>query len=348
MFTIKAIQAENGDALLVSYGGGDDLRHVLIDGGTIDATPNLLSVLSKSRRNGRLRLEALVVTHYDLDHIDGVLSLLRSKPEWLDIEDIWFNGRKHLIAADMLGTKEGDELSTLIDGHYSWNGKFGGKAIRIRPNAVELDGGMKVCVLSPDLQRISALAAKWPAEKVTPPIEDGAGRPPDLLGKTDTWPPGSFINMAATKFYEDSSVANGSSIALMLGYEGKLALLAGDAFPSVMRSALNLHWPSQKPEVALLKLSHHGSKANTDDSFLKAIECRCFLFSTNGKNHKHPDFATIARVLNSAREAQLIFNYDQSQTTNWRTVPNGWPTYTTVFAEPDAQFVIVNVTADLP
>ena len=348
MFEIKAIQAENGDALLINYGGENDLRHILVDGGTADTTPILLDILASSRRNGRLRLEALVITHYDLDHIDGVLGLLRNKPEWLDIDDIWFNGRKHLVAADLLGAKEGDELSTLIDGHYSWNDKFGGKAIRIRPNSVELDGGMMVWVLSPDQQRLSALAAKWPVGKAMHPVEDGAIKSPDHLGKTETWPPGSFISMATTKFHEDSSVANGSSIALMLGYEGKLVLLAGDAFPSVMRSALNIHWPSQKPKIALLKLSHHGSKANTDSSFLNAIDCRRFLFSTSGKNHRHPDFASIARVLNSAHEPQMIFNYDQSQTTNWRTVPNGWPIYTTVFAEPDARFVAVDVTADLP
>jgi beta-lactamase superfamily II metal-dependent hydrolase len=134
----------------------------------------------------------------------------------------------------------------------------------------------------------------------------------------------------------------------MLEYEGKLALLAGDALPSVMLTALHLHWPNQKPQVELLKLSHHGSKANTDDSLLKAIDCRRFLFSSNGKGHKHPDTATIARVLKNIRNPQLIFNYDQPQTTNWRTIPEEWPQYTTVYPAPDARFTAVNMATEIP
>lgn len=349
MFEIKAIQAENGDALFVSYGKEGDVRHILIDGGTEPTTPNLIEVLSAHCSNGRLRLEALVVTHYDLDHIEGILGLLKSKPEWLDIADVWFNGRKHLSVGDVLGAREGDELSCLIDGHYPWNKAFDGGTIRIKAgHTVTLDGGMKIWVLSPDQPRLSALAAKWPAGQAMPPAEDGARIPGDLLGRTDTWPPGAFGELAGTTFSEDSSVANGSSIALMLGYDEKLALLTGDAFPTVMVPAIKIHWGNQTPRVALLKLSHHGSKGNTDDALLKAIECHRFLISTSGKSHKHPDFVAIARVLNKVHNPQLIFNYDQPTTANWRTVPRGWPGLTAVYPGNGQPFVKVDLCTPLP
>ena len=75
MFEILSIQADNGDSLFVSYGAKDRLRHLLIDGGTTEVVDNLIETLKLQRSGERLRLEALVVTHYDLDHIQGIIEL---------------------------------------------------------------------------------------------------------------------------------------------------------------------------------------------------------------------------------------------------------------------------------
>ncbi|WP_154671132.1 hypothetical protein [Paraburkholderia mimosarum] len=47
MFRIKAIQAEHGDALLVSYGDPERPRHVLVDGGPAGTRDTLLALLKK-------------------------------------------------------------------------------------------------------------------------------------------------------------------------------------------------------------------------------------------------------------------------------------------------------------
>lgn len=344
MFEIKSIQADNGDSLLVTYSGHEPPRHILIDGGTSETLANLLEVLSQHRVQDRLRLEVLVITHYDLDHIQGILGLLRQPPEWLDIGDVWFNGRHQIVASDTLGHGEGTELSKIIAAKYSWNRAFGGTSIRISRTDVQLAGGLLVKVLSPNESTLYELAAEWPANG-EPPIDNPSEweATPDLLGRDDTWPPGSFTELAKQRFSRDKSVPNGSSIALMLEFAGQRVLLAGDAFPSVIASAIKLHWPSQKPVVDVFKLSHHGSKRNTDDTLLSAIDCRRFLFSTNGKVHGHPDAALIARVLRHSTEPQLIFNYEQDRTSGWRQVPKGWPAYTTFYPEPNDAFVKITV-----
>lgn len=339
MFTIKSIQADYGDSLLVAYGPNDnDLRYVLVDGGTADATANLLDVLAQHKVGDRLRLEALVVTHYDFDHIGGIIELLKEPPSWLEIADVWFNGRKHLFEKDVLGPADGDILSKQIEGHYAWNSAFGGKAIKSSADKITLEGGLDVWVVSPDQKGLTKLAAAWPNETVD--LE----KPADVLGATDIWPPGAFSAVATRPFKKDVSVANGSSIALMLGFDGKLVLLTGDAHPDVVSAGISIHFPGTRPKVSLLKLSHHGSKGNTSEQLLKGIDCDRYLISTNSDRFKHPDVTLLARILNvRKRVPEFLFNYSVERTLWWQSVPDGWPIFTSSYPESGALYKEVDI-----
>lgn len=342
MFEILSIQAGNGDSFLVSYGTHGDLRHLLIDGGTTDSIGNLLETLNFRRSGQRLRLEALVVTHYDLDHIQGAIGLLRSPPEWLDIGDVWFNGLHHLCSPDLLGPNEGSELSRLIkERGYCWNEAFGGNAI-LSGRHVNLPGQMSVSVVSPGLRELKNLAGKWRAGEL-PAREDQVVAAPDVLGQHDVWPPGDFATVLAQGARTDTSVANGSSIALILEVEGKKALLTGDAFSSVVASGIRYFCPTGPFAVDLLKLSHHGSKRNTDEEFLSTIKCEKFLISTNGSIHMHPDNTLMARILMSCKTPLLIFNYKSGQSLLWENIPDGWPLYKTLFPNDEEHFVRIRL-----
>ncbi|BBU30393.1 hypothetical protein BTHE68_41270 [Burkholderia sp. THE68] len=344
MFEVKAIQAEHGDALLISYGTPEAPCHILIDGGPSGTCANLISVLEKSKVDSVLRLEALVVTHYDLDHIQGVIELLTDKPDWLEINDIWFNGYTHVHGtADRLGPKEGDELTALIEGKYCWNKAFDNKAVLHVVAPIKLTGDMKVYVLSPSPRRLSALAQQW-RTLGTPPGTKHA--PSDLLGQKDPWPPGNFKTLTSTDhFNADQSVPNGSSIALLLEYDGRRLLLAADAFASDVKSGL-FNCFKRDIEVHLLKVSHHGSKANTDASLLKSIGCHRFILSTSGKGHAHPDNQLIARLAaaSGSRVGELYFNYAVTRTLRWsQTGLCNWPVLSTAFPEKDDVFIGIEV-----
>ncbi|WP_323688250.1 ComEC/Rec2 family competence protein [Rhizobium sp. AN69] len=333
MFTIKAIQADYGDSLFVAYGPNQqDLRYVLIDGELLTQPATSWRSWPSTRSRDRLRLEALVVTHYDFDHIGGIIELLKEPPSWLEIADVWFNGRKHLIKTDVLGSEDGDMLSKQLEGRHPWNSAFGGKAIKSGAGKITLEGGLDVWVVSPDQPRLTKLAAAWP--KVTDRVE----KPADVLGATDVWPPGAFTAVASRPFKKDTSVANGSSIALMLGFGGKLALLTGDAHPDVVLKGITIHWPSDRPKVSLLKLSHHGSKGNTSEQLLKAIECDRYLISTNGDRFKHPDVTLFARILKVRKNPIFLFNYWVDRTVWWEKVPEGWPSFSSSYPESSALF----------
>ena len=342
LFEVKAIQAEHGDSLLVSYGVTQlRLRHILIDGGPAGTLPNLLSVLEGCKRHGRVCLEALVVTHYDLDHIEGIIELLQARPEWLDIKDIWFNGYQHLAPLDVLGSAKGDTLVEVIEqGKYPWNYRFGGPIKVGDKQPLKMPGGMKVWILSPDQDHLTRLAAEWGYGKVVPESSDSV-EPEDLLGRKDKWPPLEFADLASTSWSQDSSVPNGSSIAMLLEFHGQRMLLAGDSFTAVVSDAIEEYWNNTPPDVHLLKVSHHGSKANTNYKLLQTIRCKRFLISTNGKTHGHPDHVLIARLVASTAQSELIFNYDCERTTNWRNPPADWPRFSTTFPHPAECFVRV-------
>jgi hypothetical protein len=291
-----------------------------------------------------LELEALVVTHYDLDHIEGAIDLLRNKPAWLTINDIWFNGLRHLLPADLMGPIEGNELSELIKDNFPWNGAFGKRSIRMSgPDPIVLDGGLQVWVLSPGSAQLSDLATQWRSGKLRLRDEDKPS-PGDSLGRRDTWPPGEFATLASFRQTRDASIANGSSIALMIEFAGKKVLLAGDAFADVVETGLKRSWQAP-PKVELCKLSHHGSQANTSCTLLTAMECRRYLVSTSGKIHAHPDNVLIARLLAHALRPEIIFNYVQSHTAGWQTAPEGWPSYTATYPCDGEQFVRVDLLA---
>lgn len=346
MFRVRAIQVEHGDSLLVSYGTEGQLYHVLVDGGPSGSLAALLSALKPECVDGRLRIEVLVVTHYDLDHIEGVIELLKDVPYWLDIGQIWFNGYHHLRPADILGASEGDSLSVLIRSlGIPWNASFGkqdtggnGGRILQSSSAVLLPGGLDVKVLSPDESGLKALAKDW-SDPAVPPQESGA-IPGDLMGRRDTWPPDKHTLYGGVAFVSDGSIPNRSSIALLLTFGEKRVLLAADAYSKVVKEGLALHLPGSE-SIDLLKVSHHGSKGNTDKSLLDRLGCRRFLISTSGKTHKHPDHALIARLVSRQDSPEIIFNYSKGWPGNWLNKPSSWPSYIPRYPEGADQFVDV-------
>ncbi|MBG7441583.1 hypothetical protein [Pseudomonas aeruginosa] len=346
MFRVRAVQVEHGDSLLITYGINNKMYHLLVDGGPSGSLPILLSVLKQECVGGRLRLETLVVTHYDLDHIQGVIDLLNDLPPWLDIGDIWFNGYHHLPSLDILGASEGDTLSRLIRRHgIPWNASFrkqgndkDGGAIVQDANAVSLPGGLEVRILSPDMDGLIALARNW-SNAGSPPL-DSELAPGDLLGRSDIWPPKEFSSSRTYSFQSDTSISNKSSIALLLTFDNKRALLAADAFSDVITRGLAIHLPRKDP-IDLLKVSHHGSKGNTDKLLLETIGCKRFLISTSGKIHKHPDHALIERLVAGYDCPEIFFNYEDGWPGNWKNRPEKWPPYNARYPGSGDKFVDV-------
>nr|GEU62234.1 hypothetical protein [Tanacetum cinerariifolium] len=335
-FDIRLIQAEHGDAILVSY-GENPVRHLLVDGGPASSFDNLIKVLEAARTGATLTLEAIVVTHYDFDHIGGIIALLKQPPCWLIINDIWFNGSRHLVPKDMLGKQHSDALASLIlDSQLPWNNAFQGKAVcASSAHSIVLEGGVEIWLLSPTQRELTALA-KY-ADAHLP--DNGKVVPRDRLGRQDSWPPPAYASLLAKRFLSDQSASNASSIAMLLRYGEQKIVLCGDARAEVICAALASYWPDHKLKIDFWKMSHHGSQGNTSSDLLNRIKCKRFAFSTNGKIHAHPDQLAIVRVLASTYNPELIFNYANQWTNRWKYRPASWPTYSTTYPSAEGPYV---------
>lgn len=332
-FAVHVFPADHGDCLWIEYGPRGAPRHLLIDAGT-QRTAQRVAEFVRSRHGGACALELLVVTHVDADHIGGVLPLLSDPTLSLSVGDVWFNGYRHLLPADVqsMGPLDGERLTTrLADPQrpLPWNAAFGRAAVRLDdagapPPAVELSGGMRVQVLSADARQLARMEPVWldacrdacldPQMEVEAPEElPGFER----MGGLD---PAEVEAIAAREFREDRAPANGSSIGLALEYRGKRALLLADALPSVVMKGLRAMAPAGAAErfaFDLVKVSHHGSRNNTSLPLVRALDCREWVFSTNGRIFKHPDDEAVARVVTQARDARLWFNYRTARTEPW-------------------------------
>lgn len=328
--SLTMLPAKEGDCLHISYGEDGDLKHVLIDAGRKWTWRNALKQYLVDQ--SITKLELLVVTHVDRDHIDGMLALVKDSDLDLDVKHFWFNTWDHLsgdaivLPADEnpdndiepFGAKMGEELSTLVvEKNWPWNAQFLGLAVEISnipdENIIGF-GDLSLHLLSPDRRKLEELKPTWKKEcekaGLTPgsTVEDYVidGDEIEEFGAVD------IDELAAEPFKEDHSKANGSSIAFLLVYKGIKLLLSGDAHVDLLKESL-IRMGATKAEplkVNAFKVPHHGSKYNISKDLLALLNCENYLVSSNGNYFKHPEDVAMARLIkHGTKDSVISFNY---------------------------------------
>lgn len=326
--TLDVLPAGFGDCLLIQCPVGKRVWRMLVDTGpheTYAALRDRLSALPVNAK-GQRRIDILVITHIDHDHIGGVAQLLNNKALALDIGDIWFNAPPRPQAR---GVAEGQSLAELLGATTSplpWNKAFAGQAAATPAPGAFLEvpaarGHPRLTLLSPTPDRLARLFKVWGKElarlhrqerdEPSPPVP--ASRAAASLG---------IEALAATTNPPDRSVANGSAIALLLEHRGASLLLAADAFPEVLGAALSSLARHRNRSGALsvdaFKLSHHGSRSNLTVDLLSTVQASHYVISTNNAIFNHPDDEALARVvLHGGTQPRLWFNYGTQRNRRW-------------------------------
>lgn len=332
-FRIELLPAREGDSIWISY--GDPLCHMLIDGGR-SATS---ATVKKRLENANDPLELAVVTHVDRDHIEGFLKLLEDAGTEFRCNDLWFNGYDHLegtqliIAAnydnppddEIFGAKQGEALAdAIVENDLPWNKHFEGCAVEVPDvgpgEVITFEGGIGIRLLSPSREKLEALLPDWEKEckkaGLLPGIEAKEEPDVEIMGPID------IDSLAEVPFEEDSSNANGSSIAFLLEYNGKCVLFSGDAHVDRLIAALTPLANGGKVKLDAFKIPHHGSRHNISKELLALIDCDHYLISTNGSYFHHPDPIAISRIIKYGGDnVNLYFNYKSDETLLWNT-PN--------------------------
>jgi hypothetical protein len=368
---VEVLPARLGDCLLVECPRADGTTwRMLVDGGPPDTWPLLEARLRRLAPEDR-HIDVAVVTHIDSDHIGGMLPFLASDLAD-DVGDFWFNGRTHLaegpsgrsrsvaqgesLVAALLGATEDPLVSgtaAASDGRtLPWNTAFGGGPVETGDSGgfveVAVPEGPAITVLSPTTQRLERLADTWEASlrEALHGRDRDRGAELDVLGPLD-----DLRHLADERSPRDSSVPNGSSIALLVEHRGASVVLGADAYGSVLAAALRglaRARGAQALSVDALKLPHHASRGNVVGELVAAAPASHYLVSTNGDVFHHPDDAALARVvLDAPAGPTLWFNYRTPRTERWGdarlTERHGHRA-----AYPDPEHADAGIVLDLP
>ncbi|MCW8945805.1 MAG: hypothetical protein OQL27_13620 [Sedimenticola sp.] len=225
--------------------------------------------------------------------------------------------------------------------------------------AIDLPGDCRLTLLSPNHERLLELKDHWDDELAKAGVDSGDAQalqfklmnnkrlrplgdvlggdqddeasstiddadldwqPDDLLGATSSEPGGNAA------FGSDTSLANGSSIALLLEYPKEHPttrfLLSGDAWASVLKTSIDKLLPNTNKALKLtgFKLPHHGSIANISPELLQRLNCTHYLISTSGALFNHPHARAVELLLeahNARAKPRLHFNYMTDTTFPW-------------------------------
>ena len=365
MFTIEMLPGGYGDALWIEYGDEQSPNRILIDGGA-PGTGDRLKEKIAALPEGQKKIDLVVITHIDLDHISGILELLEDDdfPEDLVIADFWFNDFLRLPESDgVLGPKQGERVSFWLEKRgIAQNIAFAGKAVQVDNDLAtlpvvedELPGGMKLTLLSPTVSRLKRLRGEWED------IIEGIGLEPgdagaDLAGHPREGGDGvlgalNVDELASLPFRKDTSKPNASSIAFLADHNGKRVLFTGDAFADDLEKAIAKYLEDAgetKLRLDAWKLSHHGGKKNTSPELIELIQCPEFLVPTNGARYHHPNEPTLARILKlkeSTTEVTFHFNYRSDENEVWddSDLQSEW-NYQTKYPEDGQSGIVVDLS----
>ncbi|MFM2599554.1 ComEC/Rec2 family competence protein [Vibrio fortis] len=314
------LQAKNGDAILLTFFDEQDIeRHVLIDGGT--ATTYKQKSKKENINDGPLKkvvdeipqVDLLILTHIDDDHIAGLLNWFECDDDALTkVKKVWFNSGCLLSEyfKKPQTNQEDPLIKKILDNNTSV--RQGLKFVDMIKEAGIWDRtvikstdryqifGLEFLILSPNDHKLELLLGKWEKDKKS--LNTRSRNDYSLTIKQ---------HISNDSFKEDKSIPNGSSISFVIKDNEKNYVFLSDSHPSVIIESLtNLGITPDNPLPAeFVKVSHHGSKHNTNNELLELIDTNRYVFSSNGDVHNLPHKRCVSRILNRTPDAELIFNY---------------------------------------
>lgn len=302
---IEPLKAGYGDCIFVtiSYDGKEFI--IMIDGG-ISLTYShrgrlgrkedgvLKSKLKQLKEDDR-KIDLLIITHVDDDHIGGVLKWFEDQLPSADfVQQIWMNDdiEVHICKALNNTSAQAASLKTLLKKN---NVPFENKIIKGKK--ILFDWGWMLA-LAPLVTHHNRMARNIGDE-----LNNATNDRYDVNIKTLLEEPYNCGNC---------SPENEASMAFLLQTKnGENCLLLGDAdIDTIMDSLKNTDGIASRLKCKWVKLSHHGSKNNFKPELLEMIDAENYIISTNGLRFGHPDKEVIAYLVDKTN-AKLWFNYPE-------------------------------------
>lgn len=191
MVKIKVFKAQQGDAFLLQL----DNKNILIDMGTVSTYECEIKQELIKLANLNQKIDLLIITHIDEDHIGGAIKFLEEnkKNEIICIDEIWHNSYRHLQfnkqkvpvidcntntilkmiikqsqtakttdEVQNISCRQGSSFASLIYKYdYDWNSSFSNGVISVESKQEVEIGSIKFIFLSPNQNKLQKLSKKW-------------------------------------------------------------------------------------------------------------------------------------------------------------------------------------------
>lgn len=311
---VKVLKALYGDCIIISYGENKE-SYILVDGGIGRECHRNLKEFFHYLRENDLKLELLVLTHIDEDHISGILKLFsESGFDFSRIKRMWFNYGQALDE-ELSITREADIKKIMIQDEstqISWK-QATSLEERIKESGIQKDrivktndthhvNKAKIEVLSPTVEVLKKINNNWI-------IKERSST--KIASSTDYHK--SVEELMMLGFYENISLANKSSIAFLFEFEGVKALFLGDSSAVDVTDALiNMGYSVTNPLMLdICKISHHASSHNTSNELIQILDCENYVISTNLTTTGRPSKECLSRIVCNSRKAVKFYcNYE--------------------------------------
>lgn len=301
--SIEVLKASYGDCLFVTIQNEGAVYTIMIDGGTpstysfknkkqkTEAGPLKLK-LSDFREKGR-RIDLLIITHVDNDHIGGIIKWFEEDMPSPDfVKRIWMNDDTEINACQSLNNTPGQAASlkdTLTNNGFNLENQI------VKDKEFSFNWG-KIKILSPTPDDHNKVARKIGA---------------NLDNKENNNYKKSIRQLVEEGWKVDPvSDENDASIAfLMQTNDGENNLFLGDGnIDTIIESLNGIKRTEKRINCKWVKLSHHGSKNNFRPEFLDYARAENYIFSSNGDYYGHPDKEVMAWLVDKT-DSTLWFNY---------------------------------------
>jgi beta-lactamase superfamily II metal-dependent hydrolase len=321
IFTLEALQAEQGDCFLLHAGSTRKPQLLLVDGGPSgDTYPDVLEPRLRTlgqHFGARLELPLVVCSHIDDDHIGGVLALVQATqhpraPATIDC--LWHNR-----PLDLVGEKSAEHLAAVLR-ELDDAERFATKEMRARQaDGKEADFNFAAIVSSVQQGDDLYAAAKSAHIHINCGFDGLVMAPTPNQGFSEhaigdlnllvIGPDKEQIDELRKKWTketkdhtvsellarsaeiaaevaadDDPSVTNLSSIVFLAEYNNRSILMTGDARGDYVIQGLNRagRVNNGKARVDVLKLQHHGSSHNADEEFFATVIANDYVISADG------------------------------------------------------------------
>lgn len=293
-FFIEMIDVGIGDSYIMNFNKENRIVRILVDGGSEkNNLSNIIKAINsmetRNDRNEIGKINGLIVTHIDDDHIGGILKLL-NEPEvenYIDFSQECFILFNDLVDPATISYKQGNRLKNTIE-------KFSNLSlIRTYEENRQFEvNGFKICMRGKN--------------RLEPPP---TGKDDDLILIDLLLPFKDTVKKLMKNWLVDkknSRLVNESSLVCIVKYNDMSVLLASDNyFPTILEELKKIKYESS---FDLIMLAHHGAKDNNVNiiDLINQYQCKKIMLPLSKITKKHPDLELIKNILGNRENIQLF------------------------------------------